>query len=298
MKKLVWLTSFCLAPFSIFALPDYEPFADSTGSGGTSYTTGANLIGQTGASGRTWFQAGPGTAPQPTIAAGDLFVNGLASTGGNQSAGFGGGSGTSARLNLSVGAGGITSGTVYYSFAMRLTDLTALNTAGVFWAGFNNTQGSQTTTPNTVVTRLATRSAGAGLYNVGLDKASGTASGFVWATGDFTTADTLFVVGSYTFNPSTDDDSSQLWVNPDSSTFGAGSAPGGSISTILGGDIARVASFVLYDRSANEPTAGAIDDLRFGLTWADVTPSSVPEPSTLALGALGLAWLCTRRQSA
>jgi len=298
MKKLVWLTSFCLAPISIFALPDYEPFADSTGSGGTSYTTGANLIGQTGTSGRTWFQAGPGTAPQPTIAAGDLLVNGLASTGGNQSAGFGGGSGTSARLNLSVGAGGITSGTVYYSFAMRLTDLTALNTAGVFWAGFNNTQGSQTTTPNTVVTRLVTRSAGAGLYNVGLDKASGTASSFVWATGDFTTADTLFVVGSYTFNPSADDDSSQLWLNPDSSTFGAGSAPGGSISSILGTDIARVASFVLYDRSANEPTAGAIDDLRFGLSWADVTPSSVPEPSTFALGALGLAWLCTRRRSA
>jgi hypothetical protein len=291
MKKVIWLTGFCLAHAAGFALPDYEPFADSTGAGGTSYTTGANLIGQVNASGRTWFQAGPATAIQPTIAAGDLTISGLASSGGGQSAAFGG-NGTSARLNLSVGAGGILSGTVYYSFAMRLTDLTGLNSSGVFWAGFNNTQGSQTTTPNTVVTRVVTRSTTAGVFNVGLDKSSATASSFVWAAGDYTTSDTIFLVGSYTFNPNTDDDVSQLWINPDSSTFAAGSAPAGSISSVTGGDIARVASFVLYDRSANEPAAGQIDDLRFGLSWADVTP--VPEPASLSLGALGLAYLAWR----
>jgi hypothetical protein len=274
-------------------LPDYEPFADSTGSAGTSYSTGANLIGQVNASGRTWFQAGPTSTTQPTVAAGDLSIPGLFSTGGNQSAAFGG-NGTSARMNLSVGAGGILSGSVYYSFAMRLTDLSTLNTSGVFWAGFNNAQGSQSTVPNTVVTRLVTRSAGAGLYNVGLDKASGTASSFVFAANNYTTSDTILVVGSYTFGPNTDDDVSQLWVNPDSSTFGAGSAPAGFISSNIGGDIARVASFVLYDRSANEPAGGLIDDLRFGLTWADVTPA-VPEPGSVALGVAGIGILCFRK---
>jgi hypothetical protein len=193
-------------------------------------------------------------------------------------------------LNLSVGAGGITSGTVYYSFAVKVTDLTGLNTSGVFWAGFNNTQGAQNTTPNTVATRVLTRSAGAGLYNIGLDKSSGTAGSFVWDTQNFTTSDTVFIVGSYTFNPNTGDDVSQLWVDPDSSTFGGASAPTALLSSTAGTDLARVASFVLYDRSANEPAAGLMDDLRFGTSWADVTPSvnSVPEPSVISLGALGL----------
>jgi hypothetical protein len=294
MKTLLLLTLVCLISLSASALSDYEPFADSTGSGGTSYSTGANLIGQINATAHTWFQAGPGGNPQPTIAAGDLTVPGLFSTGGGQSAAFGG-NGTSARINLSVGAGGFTTGTVYFSFAAKLTDLTALNTNGVFWAGFNNAQGSQSTTPNTVVTRVVTRSAGPGSYNVGLDKSSGTAANFVWDSGNFTTSDTVFLVGSYTFNANaTNDDVSQLWVNPDQSTFGGASAPAGSLSSNLGGDIARVASFVLYDRNANEPTGGLIDDLRFGLTWADVTPA-VPEPSAAALAVVGLIALRARR---
>jgi len=255
---------------------------------------GANLIGQTSAAGATWFQAGPGSGSQPTIAAGDLTISGLYSAGGGRSAAFGG-NGTSARQNLSVGAGGITSGTVYFSFAMQLTDLTALNTSGVFWAGFNNTQGSQNSTPNTVVTRVQTRSAGAGTFNIGLDKSSGSAGSFVWAPGNFTTTDTIFIVGAYTFNAtSSSDDVSQLWVNPSSSTFSAGAAPTATLTTSAGGDIARVASFVLYDRSANEPTAGQIDDLRYGLTWADVTPV-IPEPSSLALAGLALGALLAQR---
>ncbi len=294
MNKVLLLACTCIAAETAFAFPDYEPFSDSTGSGGTSYTVGNNLIGQVNASGKTWFQAGPGTGNQPTIAAGDLTISGLASSGGGRSAAFGG-NGTSARINLSVGAGGIQSDTVYFSFAMKLSDLTGLNTSGVFWAGFNNTQGSQNTTPNTVVTRVQTRSAGAGLFNIGLDKSSGTATSFVWASGNFATSDTIFLVGSYTFNSTgSADDVSQLWVNPDASTFGAASAPAGFIANSAGGDIARVASFILYDRSANEPTAGQINDLRFGLTWADVTPA-IPEPSSLALFGLGIAAILARR---
>ena len=290
---LLLLTSFCFVSASVFALPDYEPFASATGSGGTSYSTGANLIGQTNAALQTWWQAGPGGNPQPTVAAGDLTVSGLYSAGGGQSAAFGG-NGTSARLNLSVPAGGITAGTVYFSFAMKLTDLSGLTTGGQYWAGFNNVQGSQTTTPGTVVTRVTTRSATGG-FNIGLQEGSQTTLGnLVWNSSLFTTSDTIFLVGSYTFNPSTGDDVSQLWVNPNSSTFGAGSAPGGSLTSSGGTDIARVASFVLYDRSVNEPAGGLIDDLRFGLNWADVTPV-VPEPSTCALGILGLAALCVRR---
>ena len=296
LKNIVPFASLCLFARTAFALPDYEPFADSTGSGGSSYSTGSNLVGQTNASGQVWFQAGSGVNPQPTIAAGDLSISGLASTGGGQSAAFGG-NGSNARLNLSVGAGGITAGSVYYSFAMKLTDITGLSTSGVFWAGFNNSQGSQTTVPNTVATRIVTRANGTGGFNIGLDKASGTASSFVWAPGDFTTSDTIFIVASYNFNTgTTTDDICQLWVNPNSSTFGGAAAPGGSVFSSAGTDLARVASFVLYDRNAAEPAAGLIDDLRFGLSWADVTPSSVPEPSAVTLATLGAIGLWLRRR--
>ena len=56
--------------------------------------------------------------------------------------------------------------------------------------------------------------------------------------------------------------------------------------------LARIASIVL-EQPVGGPV-GEIDDLRVGLTWADVTPV-VPEPSALVLGALGLGLLCWRR---
>ena len=101
---------------------------------------------------------------------------------------------------MSVGGGGVQTGTVYYSMALKLTDLTVLNTTGVFISGFNNAQGAaQTSTPNTVVSRLEIRSAGSG-FNIGIGKGSGTSSpdtGVVWDSATYTTADTIFVVGSY-----------------------------------------------------------------------------------------------------
>lgn len=293
MKTLLVLSAVCLAGTSAFALPDYDPFANATGSGGTSYAIGSNLIGQTNAAGQYWSQAGPGgTNTQPTIVAGDLSVPGLASAGGGAGVGFGG-SGTSARFNL---GSTINSGTIYFSFAMQLTDLSALSTGGIFWAGFNNSTGSQTSTPNTVGTRVVTRSAGAGLFNIGLDKSSGSAASFQWFAQNFTTSDTIFLVGSYTFNTaSTSDDLSQLWVNPNSSTFGLGSAPTASLMSTAGTDLGSIASWVLFERNAGEPTGGEIDDLRIGTSWADVTPTTVPEPSPVTFGLLGLLGLVTFR---
>ncbi len=209
-----------------------------------------------------------------------------------------GGSGNNARINLSVGGGGIATGTVYFSFAMKLTDLTGLTTSGGYFFGFNNSQGSQSTTPGTVVTRVETRSAGAGQYNIGLQEGSqGTLGNLAWGSQTFTTSDTVFIVGSYTFNPSAGDDVSQLWINPSSTTFGAASPPTSTLTSSGGTDIARIASAVLYDRGSGEANGGLMDDLRFGTNWSDVTPALavVPEPSTIALGGLGLAGLCARR---
>ena len=245
MKKLTILLSSCLVGVPVYAQlavgnPEYEPFSNATGSGGTSYSPGANLAGQTPASyaaynptGQGWWELGPdgatGGGVQPTIASGDLSVPGLDSAGGGQSAAFTfTGSGNSARLNMTTGTGGVTSGTVYYSFALKLTDLSRLDTTGTYFAGFNVVQSHNsglTGTPGTVGPRIQARSDGAG-FDIGIQKGS-SGTGAAWYATAFGTADTLFLVGSYTFNPSTGDDVAQLWVNPSATTFGNASAPGG-----------------------------------------------------------------------
>ena len=265
----------------------FEPFSPA----GTSYSPGANLIGQTNANGRFWLQAGP-SDPQPTIQAGSLAAPGLPGPTGN-SVKFGG-NGMSARLVLGTN---VTSGTWYYSFLFRLTDISTLNSSGVFWAGFNNSAVTQTTTPTSVGTRLLTRSAVGG-FNVGLDKSSGSPAAFVFSPTVFTTNDTIFVVGSYTFVPgTTNDDICQLWINPAPSTFGLAIPPPATLISIATNDIpsAVIASFVLFNRNANEPAGILADEIRVGPSWASVTPpAEAPTVPSLtisrAAGASVLMW--------
>src|ERR1700760_3288334 len=117
MKKLIVLLSICLAGTPLFAQlsagnPEYDPFANATNAGGSSYTIGTPLAGQTSASyatftstGTNWWAYGPsvssGKTPtnQPIVVAGDLSYSGLYSTGGGQSVTFGG-NGDSALMNL------------------------------------------------------------------------------------------------------------------------------------------------------------------------------------------------------
>jgi hypothetical protein len=283
MKTPLALSLVCMVTASVYALPDYEPFADATASGGTSYTIGANLIGQTDALGQSWFQAGPTNATQPKIVAGNLTYANLPPSQGN-SASFGG-NGASARLNLSSP---VSSGTIYYSFLMNVSSLGTLPTTGVFWAGFNNTAGSQSTTPSVVGTRLYARSVtgSPGVFQLGTSQNSAT---ITWDTTDsFSTGNTLFIVGSYTFNTaSSTDDLSQMWINPDPTSV---TPPAATISG-TGTDLSTIASFVLFDRIASEPT-GVVDELRVDQSWANV----VPEPTTAALAGLGLlALICGRR---
>ncbi len=288
MKKPLVLLAFGMFTASVYAFPDYEPFADATGSGGTAYTVGANLVGQVNAQGGTWFQAGPLSATTPTITAGNLTYPGLPASQGN-SVHFGG-NGESARLNTSSVVG---SGTIYYSFILDVTSIAGLSTSGVFWAGFNNSAGSQATTPSTVATRLYTRTFGTG-FQLGVDKNSSSTSDWYWDNTQRNVGDTLFIVGAYELNSaSTTDDISYLWINP---TIGSAIPPTPTLTAPTGGDITlgQVASFVLFDRIASEPS-GTIDELRIATSWADVT--GVPEPTTAALAVLGMLLLVWRYRS-
>jgi hypothetical protein len=273
----------------------FEPFADATGNGGTSYAVGADLIGQTNPQGLMWYQAGPASAlaNQPILQNSNLYIPGLAFPAGN-SVGFGGGGGMAARFQITNGSG-ITSGTLYFSFILKLTNITGLSASGVFWAGFNNSADTQTTTPTAVATRVYNRAAGGG-FNFGLSKASSTASDWQWDNTVHSLNEVIFVVGSYTFNASsTNDDVANMWINPAASTFGLANAPAATLVASSGGDIPSsiIASFLLMNRDTTEPAGGVVDELRIGSSWASVTPPAGPSPTLMITrngGNIILSW--------
>ncbi len=242
-----------------------------------------NLVGHTNPDGLTWYQAGPTTGGTnvPSINAGSLSYPGLAPSVGN-SAKFGGidSGGMAARFSRASDVLA-SSGTLYYSFILKITDITAISTSGVFWAGFNNSFNAQPTVPSVVATRVVTRASGSG-FNIGLDKSAGQASVFQWYPDNttpttFNTGDTFFIVGSYTFNAGTSNDVSQMWINPDPANFGATSPPTTNVLTSLyGNDIGgdQIGSFCLFNRNAGEPHGIILDELTIGTTWADVTPTA------------------------
>jgi hypothetical protein len=289
--------------------PVYEPFSDSTDLGGTSYTPGDWLAGQSqllppgfqaDAGGhdtvQSWWEYGTSiytngvvATQQPTIVEGDLNYPGLDSAAGGRSAGFGG-NGDHAMMNLPIGSGGFQVGsTVFFSFVLKMTDLTALDTNGTFFAGLTQLQSYDHPygTPMAIGAKVWVRSDGAGGFNLGLQKGGkGPTYGVVaWDTTSHGTGENLFVVASYNLQGTTGnaggiDDEADLWINPEFSTFGAPSAPIPSLFAIETDgdpndiDLQRIASFMLFDSADNEPT-GQIDDLRVGVLWADVTPASL-----------------------
>ncbi|WP_438481313.1 PEP-CTERM sorting domain-containing protein [Oleiharenicola lentus] len=230
------------------------------------YTVGANLAGQT-----NWISANTGTAP--VIASGNLSVTGLEASSGN-SVSFAGGN-----FQEALGAvASVTSGTVYYSLALNLSSLPtgtatysfALSTGGTNYAA-------------AVWLRPAT-----GGYEIGLSNRSNSAANY--SSTLYTTGETVFLVGQYSFVAGAANDTSALWINPAPATFAAGSAPTATLTALGGTDMTAVTQFLL--RGAAGSPAGAFDELRVGTTWASVTPAAaaaIPEPSTYAAIFGGLA---------
>lgn len=274
MKKLLALLTASVCTTSM-ALPiAWEPFNYSP--------TPTNLVGQVNPNGNgfSWYQAGPvtGGTNVPSIYPGSLSYSGLAPSTGN-SVKFGGidSGGMAARFSEATGVLA-SSNTLYYSFIFQLVATNGLSTSSPFWAGFNNSAGSQGNLPTLVGTRINCKPANGGLnFQIGLDKSSGLTSLFQYATNLFTTNSVIFVVGSYTFNTgTTSDDVSQLWINPDSSTFGTTNAPPATLTSSSGTDLAQIASFCLFNRSAGEPQGIILDQLSIGTSWDQVTPTNIP----------------------
>jgi hypothetical protein len=260
------------------------------------------------ATGRSWLRAGTADPPSAiNVINGSLAATtGLPASTGNAVAitGSGNGSGSSERLAITTGTVGvdevgfITSGTVYYSFLLNVSELTGSNnTIGGFFTGLNNTgNSSQPGNPTVVGARVQARidPGDATKYNIGVFANHAATSGSSAWSPALAVGDTLLVVGAYTFNTgASSDDVASLWINPDSATFG-GTPPSADRTDTGGTDLAQIGSIILRQSPAPYLT---MDELRIGTSWAEVTSNVVPEPASLALiTILGSASLCSRRR--
>src|SRR5712671_2828431 len=124
----------------------------------------------------------------------------------------------------------VSSGKIYYSFLLKITDLGSLTTSGPnapFFTAITGGTFTGTAEPNLLVAGVVAKKADTGKYVLGVKKAS---AGIVYSgnsggpTTETTNAigDVVFVVASYEFIPGPGvgtGDKARIWINPDSSTF-------------------------------------------------------------------------------
>ncbi len=212
------------------------------------YDPGTNLEGQGG-----WLLNG-GTSG--IIESGSLGVSGLAPAAGNRLTW----SSTSMSLRLPLGTN-LTSGEIYFSFAMRVDTLGASFTSEGTLAGFTTGTGTS------FGTKVNIRPNGTGGFNLGVSKLTGTTYG-AWAGNNFMAGETVFVVGRYRFNNATGtDDLCDLWLNPNSPTFGATDPPPATLGNAGAGgtDLSSIDRFFFRaGGSTASPAKLVADEVRVG----------------------------------
>ena len=204
MKFKLLLKTITLATLLLFVgysgwgqvtLPHYD---------GIEYTVGQGLQTQSG-----WTAVN--TGDDLLIATGNLFYPGLKTPIGNKITFAGSG------IDASKAFTDQTSGTVYYSFLMKVTGLGSLNATGGYFTGLAS---NSTNFGATVWTGLD----GEG-YKIGINPRTSTTTNMVWVSGTQELNSTVFVVVSYEIIDGTGNDIVNIWVNPSSSHLKTGTAP-------------------------------------------------------------------------
>jgi hypothetical protein len=171
----------------------------------------------------------------------------------------------------------LSSGKVYFSALFRVNDL-GYGT----WNGASTYEGALTATNNTSfqLSWMIKSNSPTG-YVIGLSSLNSGGGPNVFDTTEHTAGETVFLVGRYDFT--TTPNTIALWINPSSATFGAASEPAtGFIQTNPMTDGLSIDRFNMRQNTASSvPAAMHWDELRFGNTWADVTPVALPIAVTL-----------------
>ena len=248
----------------------YEPFAYTNIGAPVSSNTPAN-----------WTFNGSG-ANDLNVADGSLTYSGLATSMGNSVTNGGAGLGVRRLLGATV-----NSGSLFFSALFRVNNL-GLGT----WSGASSQVGALTAVDNQSF-RLAVQvalSSPSG-YVIGVQK-GGTGASTSYDFNEHFEGETVFLVGKYDFSSAPN--TVYLWINPPASAFGSSTEPtNGFVSASSGLDGYTIDRFNIRQNTASSvPASLQWDELRVGLSWADVTPIDLPafvnltDVKKLANGAL------------
>jgi hypothetical protein len=158
----------------------------------------------------------------------------------------------------------ISSGVIYFSALFKLVNVGS-------WNGLSTQVGALTASDNlSFRLQVLAKTTSASTFLLGVQK-GGSGSTAVFDSTDRAIGATLLLVGKYDFTVTPN--VARLWINPDPATFGAVSEPNGAISATTGPDNIVIDRFNMRQNTATTvPDTLAWDELRIGLSWADVTP--------------------------
>lgn len=241
------------------SLPFHEPFPDS-------YPDGTQLgAGVTATIWNVGQGAGSGSATVSSAAA--LSYSGLATGGGRGLLQPQGGTARNRGAAFTPQSLGAGNATVYASFLLQ-PKTTPSSTRLIAYLRSDTSSGTPSagvfinTSRQLQVSRNSTSSLSAATPALDLDT-------------------TYFVVLRYKWNSGSGDDEVALWLNP---TPG-GSEPAPTISTTSGGsDVSTIASFFIAVPSSSTASTNWVDEIRVGLTWADVTPPAGCTSASITTG--------------
>jgi hypothetical protein len=210
------------------------------------------------------------------ITNGNLSVPGLAASIGNHYL-------WASNVTVRLPFGSLTNGPLYFSFIHRGTNIAANTATEDPIGGFAYSSGT------TLYPKVDCVWSDSNHYSVGMAKGSGI-NFRVTDSQVFTGTDTVFIVCCLVMtNGNNGSDIVELWVNPDSATYGAVNPPPPNCMTNAGnGGATADPGANGVDRLSWRGTASSfqheVDELRVGFTWAAVTP---PPPVYLAAQTSG-----------
>lgn len=225
----------------------------------------------------------------PKIISGSLVYgdSSYAATAGNSvgviAGGGQGGSGRVQRLfDSSLTVTSSTTGTIYMSFLFQTASTGSYQSLSLYdgWVGSGNADLRRNFDLG-----LISGSDSIVRFNAGATGVAKTAA----ATTGVTASNVNLYIVKFDLSATAASDTVTVWVNP---TLGAGDPASGGI--VLSGQNITFDRLALSDYSGG---AASWDEIRFGTTFADVTTSAIPEPSTYALfaGAATLLGASARR---
>jgi hypothetical protein len=168
--------------------------------------------------------------------------------------------------------------TVYVSFLYQVTAFPANGTNGVI-AFLDATNITSSTMPGTTALALLIDKTG----HIGINAGSPSTNGAQYETSATALNTTVLVVARYTFHTSPAKDVVDLWVNPSSANYGAGTAPTPDKTITGAGNRPSLAYFSISYNNGDTAFGEKWDEVRIGTTWAQAVPlSNMPGAASAA----------------